>query len=212
MLLSLPDTKARVLLSDNHHITSTQRVRTMLLSRIIWKGHQCAKVLILHHHTSVYTDQLLRIQTESHTKRMEHPSPNPMVLTSQNLSSGLAIPPGLSRKDRRSCVERYQLESHLLTAQIEILQSHIIAYIADQPPGDLRYTPNPLGVIAARHHNERQEAKSSRALVKEVRKLRMKREELLASREQMKAEYEERQRSRRIGRLPFDSYRIDIVP
>lgn len=193
MLLSLPDTKARVLLSDNHHITSTQRVRTMLLSRIIWKGHQCAK-------------------TESHTKRIEHPSPNPMVLTSQNLSSGLAIPPGLSRKDRRSCVERYQLESHLLTAQIEILQSHIIAYIADQPPGDLRYTPNPLGVIAARHHNERQEAKSSRALVKEVRKLRMKREELLASREQMKAEYEERQRSRRIGRLPFDSYRIDIVP
>lgn len=178
-------------------IRSTLRARTMLLSRIIWKGHQCAK-------------------TESDAKRMEHLSRNPMVSTNQNLSSGIAIPPcpthRPSRKDCHSRVERYQLESHLLIAQIEILQSHITAYIADQPPGDSRYTPNPLTIIAARHCNERQEVKSSRALAKEVRKLRMKREELLASRDRMKAEYEERQRSRRIEHPLFDPSRIDIVP
>ncbi|KAK0226972.1 hypothetical protein EDD85DRAFT_958215 [Armillaria nabsnona] len=152
---------------------------------------------------------------ESHTKKMEHLSYNSMVPTSQNLSSGVASPPCAStrrpsnQKDPHRRVERYQLESHLLIAQIEILQSHVTAYIADQPPGDLRYTPDPLAIIAARHHNERQEVKASRALAKEVRKLRMKREELLVSRERMKTEYEERQRSRRVGHPPFDPYRID---
>ncbi|PBL01810.1 hypothetical protein ARMGADRAFT_229451 [Armillaria gallica] len=183
MLLSPPDTKARVLFTIIVIIPSTLRARTMLLSRIIWKGHKCAK-------------------TESHTKKMEHLSYNSMVPTSQNLSSNVASPPCAStrrpssQKDPHRRVERYQLESHLLIAQIEILQSHVTAYIADQPPGDLRYTPDPLAIIAARRHNERQEVKASRALAKEVRKLRMKREELLVSRERMKTEYEERQRSR----------------
>ncbi len=152
------------------------------------------------------------LQTESHTKRIEHLSCNPTVPTSQDLFSGSPCPTHRpSRKDHHSRVERYQLESHLLIAQIEILQSHITAYIADQPPGDLRYTPDPLAIIAARHCNERQEVKTSQALAKEVRKLRMKREELLALRERMKAEYEERQRSRRIGYPPYDPPRIDIL-
>ncbi|KAK0452048.1 uncharacterized protein EV420DRAFT_1646011 [Desarmillaria tabescens] len=142
------------------------------------------------------------VSQESHTKRMEHLPYNPPVFPSQDLSSGVAVPPPKhrqTRKDHHSRAERYQLESHLLTAQIEALQSHITAYIANKPPGDLRYTPNPLAVVAARRCKERQEVKPSRVLVKEVRKLRMKREELLAAREQMKTEYEERQRSRQIG-------------
>ncbi|KAG7446144.1 uncharacterized protein BT62DRAFT_932509 [Guyanagaster necrorhizus] len=145
---------------------------------------------------------------------MEHISHNPPALVHQDLSSAVAVPlhqfyRPATGKDRYSRVERYQLETHLLTAQIETLQSHVTAYINDQPPNDLNYTPNPLSIIATRHSSERDEIKSSRDLAKEVQKLRMRREELLAARERMKTEYEERQLSRRIRYPPS---RMDRVP
>ncbi|KAG7444550.1 uncharacterized protein BT62DRAFT_934192 [Guyanagaster necrorhizus] len=131
----------------------------------------------------------------------------------QDLSLAVTVPSHqfyrpATGKDRHSRVERYQLETHLLTAQIETLQSHVTAYINDQPPNDLNYTPNPLSIIAAGHSSERDEIKSSWDLAKEVQKLRMTMEELLAVMGRMKTEYEQRQLSRRIRYPP----RMDRVP